>query len=777
MSRNLEFVRRPMLPVTLYALLAAIACERTMLATDASWFAGLGLGAVVGAMALCIALLVVATLRGWQHIGAGLVVVLTVVVALSVTSSAIERGHALREELTRRPVSRWEFVVDSDTSLSGHGYRCRAQARAGEVRSTVWLLLPERVQRGMRLRCVGTFAQSEDPEWAAQSRMQGVWATIQARKVLACHAAPGPIAALHGMRESLLTRMDASSSVERALLAGCVCGWKEGLAIFGLDDLFATCGVAHLVAVSGGHLSLLLSLFATLLLRVRMRPSSRVLCCVAVGGGFVLMCAAPVSAIRAWLMVLVSSVGRLCGRRSHGLSGVCAVGLSMTLIDPGLSGQLGFLLSVFCVCGLCVFSPYVVRALDVMLGPVGWGRALPRGIARALRHVRGTLYEAIATSLVCAYVTLPLTCEAFGMVSLVGIVANATVGLLFTPYLALGFVAATTSWVPVLGEVLLEASDMLGRTIIACLQALASLPYASISTAGVAQVVWVVVPLSLVILLVVWPVPRRRYLLGACACLALGVVAVYVRLRVFAPERICVLDVGQGDAILVQDGPHAVLVDAGPDETIRDALARNGVVHLDAIILSHLHEDHCAGVMSLVGSIPCEEVIVGEGVSAHLSPELRAGIDELTDHAVCEVAYGDVLHVGGFALKVVWPPDEATGQQNADSLMLSVAYEAQGRAFTGLLTGDAESEQLQEVLRRGDVGDIDFLKVGHHGSEVSITADQALALDPEVSVASAGEGNSYGHPTATCIDALESADSQFLCTKDIGDVEVVIQSP
>ena len=70
------------------------------------------------------------------------------------------------------------------------------------------------------------------------------------------------------------------------------------------------------------------------------------------------------------------------------------------------------------------------------------------------------------------------------------------------------------------------------------------------------------------------------------------------------------------------------------------------------------------------------------------------------------------------------------------------------------------------------MGDIDLLKVGHHGSAVSVSAEEARALSPEVSVASAGEGNRYGHPRAECVEALESAGSRFLCTFDAGDVVV-----
>jgi len=89
-----------------------------------------------------------------------------------------------------------------------------------------------------------------------------------------------------------------------------------------------------------------------------------------------------------------------------------------------------------------------------------------------------------------------------------------------------------------------------------------------------------------------------------------------------------------------------------------------------------------------------------------------------------------------------------------------------------LLTGDAERDETGSVIAEGDVGDIDVLKVGHHGSQVSIREGDAERLDAEVSVASAGEDNAYGHPDPACVAILEGAGSLFLCTKDVGDVEV-----
>jgi competence protein ComEC len=121
---------------------------------------------------------------------------------------------------------------------------------------------------------------------------------------------------------------------------------------------------------------------------------------------------------------------------------------------------------------------------------------------------------------------------------------------------------------------------------------------------------------------------------------------------------------------------------------------------------------------------------------------------------------------------MVWPRSVVDGSENAHSIELVGEWDDATRSLSVLLTGDAERDETGAVIEAGDVGDIDLLKVGHHGSEVSLTPEQAQSLSAEVAVASAGEHNSYGHPTEECVSILEESGSLFLCTKDAGDVEL-----
>ena len=217
---------------------------------------------------------------------------------------------------------------------------------------------------------------------------------------------------------------------------------------------------------------------------------------------------------------------------------------------------------------------------------------------------------------------------------------------------------------------------------------------------------------------------------------------------------------GQGDAILVQDGGSAILVDAGPGDAVGAALARNGVLHLDAVLVTHLHDDHYGGLSTLGPVLSGGEVLFGQGVSGSLTDEIKCELSALAPGSVSEVSHGDVLRVGRFSLRVVSPLGSSDGSQNADSVQLALSFEDGSRTLSGLLTGDGEKDELAAELGRGDVGDVDFLKVGHHGSAVSLGKAEARAH------------NRYGHPRQECVDVLAKAGSAFLCTMDVGDVIV-----
>ncbi|MBM6816783.1 ComEC/Rec2 family competence protein [Olsenella uli] len=760
MSESVALPPRPALPHALWALLAALAAERAALALAPGAAALAAASAVLAALALALAR------PGRAALALPLAAVLLASLAASGLSCAAElsRQAALAQALSTSSVSSWELRLVGDMSRGANAWRGRAVAScAGGPAGEVWLLADEPLEQGTRLSCVGRFEPNGDDDWGASSRAQGICGTVRAVRALSAEPAGGLSGAVLALRSAVLASLDAGSSDERALLAGSVCGSMAAISERGLDDAFARCGVSHLVAVSGGHLALVCALVAAPLGRFRLGPAGRAAALLALTGLFVAFCGAPASAVRSWAMSLVAALARLLGRRAHPLSSVSLASLAMALADPGVTGQLGYLLSVACVCGICALGGYARYLVRVLLPAPRLPAALPARARAALCRLGSEATDALALTLVSQAVTMPLTCAAFSQLSLVAPLANVLLAPLFTPFLGAGLVAACLAWAPALQAPALLAADALGGAIVRLVGLLGGLPLASVAVSVEEGPALAAMLAASGALLVWWPRASRRAIAAALGLAVAAALAWLLRWRLLAPARVVVMDVGQGDAILVTDGAASLLVDTGPGDAVVAALARAGVTHLDAVLLTHLHDDHAGGLADVLGAVSVGRVIVGEGAE----PGAAAG-----GLPVEWVGHGDALAVGRFSLEVVSPLEPADGSGNEGSLELLVAFRDGGRELTALLAADAEEPETSAALARGDVGDVDLLKVGHHGSAASVGMETARALDPEVSVASAGEGNSYGHPDPACVEALEGAGSLFLCTIECGDVTV-----
>ena len=433
----------------------------------------------------------------------------------------------------------------------------------------------------------------------------------------------------------------------------------------------------------------------------------------------------------------------------------------MLLLEPSNAQNMGFTLSVLSVLGLTVFAG---------LGQAWVRAALP---SRTPRFVG----ESLALTCISQAFTMPVSLPAFGNLALLAPLANVLVGPLVSALLVVGLAcvplaALAPAWA--VGAAMLPC-DVLAGASCALAGWMAGIPGTAIMLEAGAPLLGAGLLLGSCALYALWPAPSRRVLWAVLAVFAgfLGCCVLYWRF--LAPPRVVVLDVGQGDAILVQDGPHALLVDTGPGDAVCYALARTCVLYLDAVVLTHTDSDHAGGLEELASQVGVGCLAVAWGVpDAVERNEPRAWESiEGVGAPVVELDAGDVLAVGRFDLEVLWPLEPVEGDENEDSLVMLLTYAPQeggGPTFSALLTGDAEAPVLDALLVREEIGPVDLLKLGHHGSAASTSESMLDILDPLVAVASAGANNRYGHPSQECVEVCEKAGVPLLCTAQTGDV-------
>lgn len=231
-----------------------------------------------------------------------------------------------------------------------------------------------------------------------------------------------------------------------------------------------------------------------------------------------------------------------------------------------------------------------------------------------------------------------------------------------------------------------------------------------------------------------------------------------------------VIDVGQGDAILLTAPEGNVLIDAGDnvkryEQALAAYLDEAGVKELDYFVMTHVHADHIGGADMILTDYEVKNVIMTDDVAA--SGVFNAMLDALEQSQanVIQATPGQTFSLGDLHLNVLGPLDDYSNT-NDNSIVLRATYGSVAMMFTGDAEGNAEGEAERDLLAKYSAAELqsDFYKAGHHGSDTSSSKAFLQAVSPKVVAISVGEGNSYGHPVPSIVRDLEATGAKVYRT-------------
>ena len=420
----------------------------------------------------------------------------------------------------------------------------------------------------------------------------------------------------------------------------------------------------------------------------------------------------------------------------------------------------GFQLSFAAVAAIFVAVPRVRRRLD--------GYPIP-----------ATAAEALAVALACGAATAPILLFHFGQVPVYTVLANVVAFAAAPLVLGLGLLAAVVDPVsPSAAAGFAALAGWCAAWLELVARVVAGLPGAQAgarTTFGFAvagATAWFVVREA-----------RRRLPASrqTVAALALGGVALVATTAWIAARpapawhsppglRVTFLDVGQGDAVLLETQRARVLVDQGPPEAdVARQLKDMGVRSLSAIVMTHPQRDHVGGAANVIRRIRVGEVL--EPSLAASGPESEEALEVARTRGVrvLVVRAGTVFRAGRLVLNVLWPADAGTPNEdpNQNAVVLIASY-GETDVF---LSADAESDVTTRLPLRA----VEIMKVAHHGSEDPGLATELRELRPRVAVISCGRDNEYGHPRPETLAALESSPGLTVYRTD-EDGRVVVES-
>ncbi|HWB69471.1 MAG TPA: ComEC/Rec2 family competence protein [Solirubrobacterales bacterium] len=568
---------------------------------------------------------------------------------------------------------------------------------------------------------------------------------------------------------------------EAELARGFVLGQDEGIDPTTVED-FRRSGLSHLLAVSGQNVVLLSLLAMPLLAAIGVPLRARLVWVLGLIALYVPLAGAGPSIQRAGVMGALGVMATLMGRRASRLY-VLAFAAALTLaIDPGVAADVGWQLSFAAVLGIMLVATPLREALEARIGSRGWRRALAEGAAVTIAATLATApliafhFGAFSTTTLLAnLLALPAVAPAMwlGMVVAAGaqVPGFPAEALNLVNALLLGYIAQVAAWCGRPGWAYLHLR-IGGAVLAASYLAMAAGALAAARLARRRRIAAMRRPS---------PFPptgagpvRGRFAVAlgfALAALALVLLGHHGESSGRPPAaglRVEVLDIGQGDAILLQPAhAPALLVDAGPaGEGLVSKLHAAGVDSLGAAILTHDQADHAGGMVELLGRLPVSRFLFARASRPLLARARAAGARP------DRVAAGDVLHSGALRVEVLWPtPELLAGPLGAaDPNQLALVLLARWRSFSILLTADAEAEAVPI-----DPGPVDVLKVAHHGSEDAGLAALLERTTPRLAVISVGAGNPYGHPAPATLATLLEHGVRTMRTDRSGTIAIEVR--
>lgn len=522
-------------------------------------------------------------------------------------------------------------------------------------------------------------------------------------------------------------------------------------------------GLAHTVSVSGLHVSFLAGVVVTLL-----GPYKRRTALVGIGLliFFAALAGATPSVLRAVILQSFLLLAPLLGREYDRATALSAALLLLLLANPYAAASVSLQLSFASVAGIYLLASPVSQRITGYLPtrPKGlWARA---GCA-AVRFCAASL-GATAGALLF---TTPLTAWYFGTFSLITPVSN-LVCLWAVSLAFLGGLAAALAglvWMP-MGAALGVIASLPARFFLWMTGLLARFPFASVSLEGIYLALWLLLAYAIALLCLFRPRRVRPVIpLGVCAA-ALCAALVCTGLSGGGGSlTVAVLDVGQGQSVLLRSGGRTALVDCGgtgrtdPGDVAADYVQSLGQTHVDLLILTHCHADHAGGVPRLFSRLKVDTLLLPAAAGAD-EQELRSQILTLArqaDTQVVEVGEDLQASLGQASLTVYAPLGSGSTNEAGLSVLCSAG------AFDALITGDMDARVEEKLIAHAALPKVELLVAGHHGSSASTSQALLDAVRPEYAAISVGY-NSYGHPTYEVLERLEAAGCRIYRTDWMG---------
>ena len=550
-----------------------------------------------------------------------------------------------------------------------------------------------------------------------------------------------------------------------------------------IKELYQAAGISHVLVISGLHISLLALAVAGVLRRLGFPMPVWVILSVGVLAGYGILIGQPTTAVRALLMFFVLQGARLLGRSYDLLSALAFAGILMLLDNPDLILDGGCRLSFCAVIGV----GWYVSEKNKIFRSIGEKEKRKNRGKGGKGSNAGAILENIRAGWYLWLFTLPVMLDTFYQVSVVGILWNLVAIPLLPVIIASGGLGVVLAgWNIFLGS--LAGSPAYG--MLQLYQEIGNisekLPVGMWTPGQPSKPVIAGYYLVIFLLVLVekqlikrekrWKIRKIFPGMELCSMLLLLLLMAHPWQQ---REKITFLDVGQGDASLLQSGGQTLLLDGGSTSqknvgtyVILPYIKQQGISCLEAIVLTHTDQDHINGVTEVLeegkkGWLTVKNLMYPYWMEGTEQGKQLKKLAEEAGASCRKIRAGDRLTIGKAEAVVLYPKEqEKIAEPNAGSLVLFWKWEGVRAMFTGDLPEEKERELLQNLPA------CEILQVGHHGSATSTCREFLEQVQPSLAVISCAMKNRYGHPSPDTVDRLKKTGCEIRYTMKSGAITI-----
>lgn len=595
---------------------------------------------------------------------------------------------------------------------------------------------------------------------------------------------------LENIRQRLKNNIE-SCMKDGGVLSAMILGEKSGLDAE-VKSLYQKAGISHILAISGLHVSFLgMGMYRILRHRLRRTYWMSATITAAVMLSYAIMTGNGVSTLRAVGMLCIYLIADILGQNYDMLSALGAMILVLLWKNPFLIGYSGFVFSVAAVLGVGAGQEVILKYAKVCAGKQKEETQAENVLKQKWKEQREGLWISLSIQLF----TLPLVAYHYYEIPVYAMILNLFVLALVKYLMELGVLGAVSGllscgiakWILVPCGWILWGYEKLCRLFVGFpgaqyitgkpdmwqmityytgLAVILFMLYRKVQLAEVqlakeqygkqrlTGAVYIFVPLAMLFLVLIWP-QKKSF-------------------------EIDFLDVGQGDGIYLCTGDGvAMFVDGGSTDVknvgqyrILPFLKAKGIRKISCWFVSHTDADHISGLEEVLASgYPVERLLFAEAVKGKEKTKSLAKLAEKAGTVVQYMEADETLYSKNTAIRCLYPQAMVQSEDINEQCLVLCYEEGDVKA---LFAGDISSEIEKKILERKRIEHVQIYKANHHGSRFSNGEEWMQVLHPQITVASAGKNNRYGHPSVEACDRIRASGSTFYCTTEYGRIRVRI---